>query len=149
MTSQKKLLPLAVLLAALTLSLAHAAPPPAPAASAVAEPIYGSQLMTDQERSVFRARMWAAKTPEERERIRAEHHAEMQKRAQERGITLPETPPPRPGAGPMGGPMGAGPGRRSMGPGPCAASAPGAGCPSQPRHRMYRRQRMAPASTPQ
>lgn len=94
-------------------------------------PIYGSQLMTDKERTEFRARMWAAQSNEERERIRAEHHAEMQKRAQERGMTLPEMPP-------------AGMGRGGMGAGPCAASA--AGCPATgpraPRARLHRRQMM-------
>lgn len=77
-------------------------------------PVYGSQLMTNQERVEYRNRMRAAKTAEEREQIRLEHHKQMQERAKERGVTLPDVPPPRgagrgmgPGAG-MGG--GAGPG---------------------------------------
>jgi hypothetical protein len=83
-------------------------------------PIYGSQLMTNQERVEYRNRMRAARTVAEREQIRLEHHEQMQTRAKERGVTLPDEPPARglgrgmgPGAG-MGG--GAGPGA-GMGPG--------------------------------
>ena len=70
------------------------------------ENFYGSQLMTEQERLLHRDRMRTAKTAEERERIRAEHHAQMQGRAKERGLTLPEEPPARGqgmGKGPGGG----------------------------------------------
>ena len=75
--------------------------------------IYGSQLMTKQERNEFRNRMRSAKTAEEREQIRAEHHERMMVRAKERGVTLPDEPPAR-GSGMMGpgGGMGGG-----MGPG--------------------------------
>ncbi len=80
--------------------------------------IYGSQLMTSQERIEFRTRMRAAKTPQEREQIRAEHHAQMQARAKEKGMTLPDMPPMGGGMGPgMGGGMGPGMGG-GMGPGP-------------------------------
>jgi hypothetical protein len=72
--------------------------------------IYGYQMMTSQERNEYRNRMRTATTAEERERIRAEHHAQMLARAKERGVKLPEEPPagmgPR-GAG-QGGPMGGG-----------------------------------------
>jgi hypothetical protein len=54
--------------------------------------IYGYQLMTPEERAEYRSRMRAANSFEERERIRAEHYARMQERAQERGLTLPEQP---------------------------------------------------------
>jgi hypothetical protein len=57
------------------------------------EQIYGSQMMTSQERVEQRKKMRAAKTTEDRERIRAEHHEAMKMRAQERGVTLPDTPP--------------------------------------------------------
>jgi hypothetical protein len=70
------------------------------------ETIYGSQLMSEQERLLHRDRMRTAKTDEERKRIRAEHHAQMQERAKERGVTLPEEPPARGqgmGMGPGGG----------------------------------------------
>ena len=68
--------------------------------------IYGSQLMTPQERAEYRSRMQAAKTAEERERIRNEHHEQMKVRARERGVSIPDEPPARgmmaPGGG-MGG----------------------------------------------
>ena len=79
------------------------------------QPIYGSQLMTDEEREEFRGRMRAAATPEERERLRQEHHDQMRQRAAARGISLPEVPPAarggatRPCNGRMRGPCGAGP----------------------------------------
>lgn len=59
------------------------------------EQIYGSQMMTSQERMEHRKKMRAAKTAEEREIIRAEHHEAMKARAQERGVTLPDAPPER------------------------------------------------------
>jgi hypothetical protein len=72
------------------------------------EQVYGSQLMTPQELAEHRAKMRAAKTVEERERIRKENHDRMQERAKERGVTLPEEMP-------MGG-GGMGPGGGGMGP---------------------------------
>jgi len=72
------------------------------------ERIYGSQLMTRQERVEFRAKMRAAKTAEEREQIRMQHHEQMKERAKAKGINLPDEPPA------MGGHMGTGAG---MGPG--------------------------------
>lgn len=62
-------------------------------------PVFGSQLMTQQERIDYRAKMLGAKTPEEREAMRAEHHKAMVERAKEKGVALPETPPPRGGMG--------------------------------------------------
>jgi hypothetical protein len=80
------------------------------------EQIYGSQLMTQQERVEYRARMRAAKTAEEREQVRLEHHERMKERAKQRGVTLPDAPPARGGGmGPGGGGMG--PGGGGMGPG--------------------------------
>jgi len=55
--------------------------------------IYGYQLMTQQEREQYQEQMRNAKTAEERERLRKEHHEKMQARAQERGVMLPVTPP--------------------------------------------------------
>lgn len=55
--------------------------------------VYGWQLMTPEERTAYRNKMRAAKTPEEKAKIRAEHHKEMQQRAKDRGMTLPEPPP--------------------------------------------------------
>lgn len=64
------------------------------------ERIYGSQLMTPQERSEHRARMRAAHSATEREQIRREHHRQIQERAKAHGITLPAEPPARgPGMG--------------------------------------------------
>src|SRR3989338_6841325 len=59
------------------------------------EQIYGSQLMTQQERAEQRAKMRAAKTAEEQEQIRKEHHERMNERAKERGVTLPDEQPAR------------------------------------------------------
>lgn len=56
------------------------------------EVIYGSQLMTPEERAVYRAKLRAATTAEERVKIRAEHHKEMQERAKKLGKTLPPAP---------------------------------------------------------
>lgn len=76
------------------------------------ETIYGSQIMTRQERIEYRTRMRAAKTAEERQQIRTEHHERMKMRAQERGMTLPDQPPAMGGGmGPGGGGMGPGGGR--------------------------------------
>ena len=75
------------------------------------EQIYGSQLMTQQERDEHRTKIRAAKTAEEREQIRKEHHEQMKERAKARGVTLPDEPPARGG---MGAGMGSGGG---MGPG--------------------------------
>ena len=81
------------------------------------EHVYGSQMMTEQERNEYRARMQAAKTNEEREQIRMEHHELMKKRAKEQGLSMPDSPPPRRGGmgsgmGPgMGGGMGGGKGK--------------------------------------
>lgn len=64
------------------------------------ERIYGSQLMTDRERTEYRAKMRAAASEEEREQIRREHHELMEQRARERGLSLPDEPPAaRGGAG--------------------------------------------------
>lgn len=83
--------------------------------------IYGSQLMTQQERAEFRAKMLSAKTAMEREQVRNEHHLRMQERAKEQGVTLPATPPVRGGnmgsgdGGSGGGGMGSGGGGMGSG----------------------------------
>lgn len=75
------------------------------------ERIYGSQLMTQQERIEYRNRIRSAKTEQERERIRMEHHKLMQERAKEQGKVIPDNPPSRGrGMGPGNG-MGPGSGR--------------------------------------
>lgn len=55
--------------------------------------IYGSQMMTQQERADHRAKLRAAKTQTERNQIRQENHQRMQQRAKERGIKMPDMPP--------------------------------------------------------
>lgn len=57
--------------------------------------IYGSQLMTKEEREAHRAEMRAAKNAEERERLRKEHHEKMKERARHQNIILPDVLPPR------------------------------------------------------
>ena len=80
---------------AMTVSFADAQPrhPAASPASEAGGMIYGSQLMTPAERNEYRTRMLAAASDAEREKIRDEHHAEMQKRAKARGIKLPDVSP--------------------------------------------------------
>lgn len=108
-----------------------------PAAATQARPgktIYGSQLMTPAERNAYRARMRSLKTVQERQAFRMQHHQEMQQRAQERGMTLPDMPMAPGGMGPGGmgpghmGPGGRGPGsmgRGQMGPGGMAPGTMG------------------------
>ena len=84
------------------------------------EQVYGSQLMTQEERMQHRAQMRSAATEAEREQIRSEHHERMVTRAKERGVSIPDEMPPRgykmgtgKGMGPSGmgqGGMGAGAG---------------------------------------
>ena len=55
-----------------------------------ATPQAGQQLMTPDERTAMRDKMRNAQSPEERQQIAEANHIEMQKRATEKGITLPE-----------------------------------------------------------
>ena len=82
------------------------------------EPIYGRQLMTEQERSKYQNKIRSAKTKEEREKIRAQHHEEMKARAKARGVTLPDDPPPKGMGYGRGGPAGKGPEEKPQGPRP-------------------------------
>lgn len=107
---------LSALLASITLSgnLALAADPP-PAAGGQ-EQIYGSQLMTEQERAEYRNKMRSTKTDAERDRLRLDHHERMKERAAQQGKTLPDEPPARrggmgPGMMAPGGGMGPAGGR--------------------------------------
>lgn len=112
----------------------------------IADQPYGWQLMTPEERAAHCNAMRAAQTPEQREQLRAAHHAQMVERARERGITLPDQPPQGrgPGAGcrGMGAGMGMGPGggrgpRGGMGPGagmgPGGGTGPGPAAPPPPQ----------------
>lgn len=84
--------------------------------------IYGSQLMTPQERLEYRTKMRSMKTRQEREAFRLEHHKEMQERARARGMQLPDMPPAGMGGGMSPGGMGGG-----MGPGGGMGSGGGMG----------------------
>jgi hypothetical protein len=72
------------------------------------------QLMTPQEREAMREKMKAAKTPEERQALAAGMRTEIEKRAKEKGITLPERHARMGGMGGMGS-MGAMAGMSGMG----------------------------------
>jgi hypothetical protein len=60
----------------------------AEAARVQREIIPGSELMTSQEREQYRLRLRGAGTPQERERLRADHVRVMEERAQMRGLQL-------------------------------------------------------------
>jgi hypothetical protein len=114
---------LSLLLAAgMSGGVAHAQPAQKPMMqqSQTQDRIYGSQLMTSEERDAYRAKMRAAKTQAERNRIRADHHDAMQARAKERGVTLPDRPPASARAAPRSQGNGMGPGS-GMGRGPGSA----------------------------
>lgn len=83
-------------------------------------PIFGSELMTPEERDAYRQRMWSAQNPEARDQVRREHHEQMVQRAKERGVTLPEEPLAERGPG-WGPQPGMGPG---MAPGPGSGPGP-------------------------
>jgi hypothetical protein len=53
---------------------------------------YGSELLTSEENSQYRAKLRAANTAEERDKVRNEYQALMQERAKERGVTLIDRP---------------------------------------------------------
>ena len=81
--------------------------------------IYGSQLMTEQERNEYRDKMRSMHTEQDRAALREQHHEEMRKRAQSMGMELPEQVPDAAGKkgthgqpGKVGGPgQGAGNGK--------------------------------------
>jgi hypothetical protein len=62
------------------------------------------QLLTPEERAAFIEKMHNAKTPEERQKIAEANRAEIEKRAKDKGITVPQPPGPRAGFGPHSGP---------------------------------------------
>jgi TolA-binding protein len=57
------------------------------------ERIYGSSLMTQQERNEYQNQMRQLKTEQERAEFRARHHEQMQQRAAAQGKTLPDNVP--------------------------------------------------------
>ena len=74
-------------------------------------PGMGQQLMTPEERAALQEKMLSAKTPEERQKLAEATRAEMEKRAKEKGITLPEHRGPHAGFGPNFAPPSAAPTR--------------------------------------
>ncbi len=58
-------------------------------------PVYGHQLMTEEERAAHRRKMRNADTDNEREKICTEHRAMMAARAKEKGVDLPRKGPRR------------------------------------------------------
>ena len=60
----------------------------------------GQQLMTPEEQNALRDKMRSAATQEERQKLAEANRTEMQKRAKEKGITLPEGRGPRADAEP-------------------------------------------------
>ncbi len=59
----------------------------------------GQQLMTPEERTAMREKMRSAQTTEERQKLAEANHAEMERRAKDKGITLPQAHGPRAGFG--------------------------------------------------
>ncbi len=89
------------------------------------ERVYGWELMTDEGFAQQQTKMRSLRTREERQRYRAEHHAQMMERAQERGVDLMGPTPGR-GSGPSSRPsVGAGQGKGRL--------EGGRGSGSQPR----------------
>jgi hypothetical protein len=76
-----------------------------------AGPMAGHQLMTPEEQQAFIEKMRNAKTPEERQKLAEANRAEMEKRAKEKGITLPQPHGPGAGVGPHFAPPFAAPSR--------------------------------------
>ena len=65
-----------------------------------AGPAAAQQLMTPDEQHALVEKMQNAKTPEDRQKLAEANRAEMEKRAKEKGITLPQPHGPRAGFGP-------------------------------------------------
>ena len=89
------------------------------AVAAESQQVYGSPLMTQQEMFEFHNRMRNARTPQESEQIRNQHHQLMQSRAKAQGFSIPDIPPTNDACRNMApGCMGPGyMGPRHMGPG--------------------------------
>jgi hypothetical protein len=61
------------------------------------ERIYGSDLMTEQERIEYREKMRSMNSEQERNAFRAQHHEEMKRRAREMNMEIPDEVPAKPG----------------------------------------------------
>ncbi|MEY2342893.1 hypothetical protein AB4090_12390 [Acidithiobacillus sp. IBUN Pt1247-S3] len=89
----KKIVALTAILTVLMASASFAAEEAPAVSQSAGKTAYGSQLMTQQERAEHRNKLQSAKTEQERKQIRAEKHEAMQKRAEEKGLKLPENAP--------------------------------------------------------
>jgi len=74
----------------------------------VEEPIYGARLMSEQERTQYRARLQAMQSETEREAFREQHRLEIRNRLAARAAGAPAVGAPGPGM------AGQGPGRQMM-----------------------------------
>lgn len=89
----KKLLVRAFVLAAVFAGIVPVALAQTAATGQEQNQVRGRDLTTEQERLQYQERMRSAGSEEERRQIRQEHHNRMQKRAAERGVTMPSEPP--------------------------------------------------------
>ncbi len=105
--------------------LAAAEDAPAPAAPPATGCVRGVDLMSPDERTQYHAQMRGL-SAEEHAKFMTAHHAAMQARAAEKGVTLCRDTM---GPGMMGGGMGKGPGGPGKGPGPAAPPASGSADP--------------------
>ncbi len=67
------------------------------------EQVYGRQLMSPEELDEFRTKMRSLPNEEERNKLREEHHNQMKERAEQQGLSLPDTPPAQGGGMGPGG----------------------------------------------
>lgn len=106
----KRALMVSTLATAVTLSIGVALaadPAPGDGKMQMQEQVYGSEMMTLEERAEYRAKIQAAKTGEAREQLRKEHHERMKARASARGVSPSDEPPAKDNG--MGGGTGVGP----------------------------------------
>jgi len=93
--------------------------------------IYGSEIMSEQERHEYARRIREAQTPQEEEQYRLEHRQQMRERAEKLGVTLPQDPrgpegPMKPAPSPSYGP-GSGGSDQNKGAGNAAGGGSGKG----------------------
>ncbi|MBU2753726.1 hypothetical protein HFU84_11215 [Acidithiobacillus sp. CV18-2] len=89
----KKIVAITAVLGVLMAGTSFAAEEVPVAAASTGTTTQGSQLMTQQERAEHRNKMQSAKTEQERQQIRSENHETMRKRAEEKGMSIPENAP--------------------------------------------------------
>lgn len=95
MTSQKTFIPTLALLGVLATTSAMwsgAAHAQDKVQTQTQTQIYGSQLMTDAERTEYHSKIRTLTTDKERDAFRSDHHDNMKIRAAEKGVTLPNAP---------------------------------------------------------